>query len=233
MERHDAEAAGRFPGPDYRQVLQWLHQELRPQVYVEIGIFKGDTLRLAEPPTIAVGVDPAPDTPGHWAAETHIFPMTSARFFAQEELKKICAPDQLGLAFIDGLHLFEQTLQDLLDLEPYAGPGTVFALHDTIPLNRETAARVRATEFHTGDVWKTVAFLREQRPELEILTIRAAPTGLTLIRGLGTKGAAVPGPDEGQVRRYAGLDWSYFEAHHGEFLNLAPNDRTTVQSFCQ
>ncbi len=30
----------RFPGPDYFEVLEWLHEDLRPESYVEIGVFK-------------------------------------------------------------------------------------------------------------------------------------------------------------------------------------------------
>jgi hypothetical protein len=34
---HKIVAATRFPGPNYYEVLQWLHQDLRPESYVEIG----------------------------------------------------------------------------------------------------------------------------------------------------------------------------------------------------
>jgi hypothetical protein len=104
-------------------------------------------------------------------------------------------------------------------------------LHDTIPLNRETSARRRTTEFYTGDVWKIVPFLRRHRPELEMVTVTTAPTGLTLIRGLD--------PRSEQSRLFAGaaefaaLEFDYFDRHHEEFLTLIPNHRAAVEAFCQ
>lgn len=233
MERHDAEAAERFPGPDYRQVLEWLHEAVKPQVYVEIGVHCGDSLRLASHAGIAVGVDPAAEIAQELPGHVHVFRMTSDEFFQQAILHRLCGAVPIGLAFIDGLHLFEQVMRDLHGLERYAGPGTVIALHDTIPLNAETSERVRRTEFHTGDVWKTVAWLHAHRPELRIVTIPAAPTGLTLIRGFGGRHALPPEPDERVLRRFVELDWAHFEAHSRKFLQLAPNGRSTIQSFCQ
>ena len=45
-QRHLAEAAERLPGPEYYTVLGWLHEFLRPEVYLEIGVWAGDSLRL-------------------------------------------------------------------------------------------------------------------------------------------------------------------------------------------
>lgn len=233
MERHDAEAAERFPGPDYRQALQWLHEIVKPRVYVEIGVHCGDSLRLAAHAEVAVGVDPAAEIAQEVPGPMHVFRMTSDEFFRRSLLEGLCAERPIDLAFIDGLHLFEQVMRDIHGLERYAGPDTIIALHDTIPLNAETSERIRRTEFHTGDVWKAVAWLHTHRPELRIVTIPAAPTGLTLIRGFGSGRAHPPAPDEQVLRRFADLDWAHFQAHSGQFLQLAPHARSTIQSFCQ
>src|SRR5687768_1601909 len=66
---HNIVAATRFPGPRYYEVLEWLHQELRPATYVEIGVFEGDSLRLANPPTRALGIDSSPPLKGDWRTE--------------------------------------------------------------------------------------------------------------------------------------------------------------------
>ncbi len=231
MKRHDAEAERRFPGPDYRQVLRWLHEHLRPRVYVEIGVLRGDTMLLANPDTVAVGVDPAADVQAPLPRNARLFRMTSDDFFQREELDAICASDSLGLAFVDGLHLFEQVIRDVHGLMDYAGPETIVALHDTVPLNAETSTRVRRTEFHTGDVWKAVVYLRAHWPELRVLTIPAAPTGITLLRGFGARQTATP--DGALLSRIAALDWPYFEQHHTRFLNLGLNEQAALHSFCQ
>lgn len=224
---HDRAAARRFPGPDYLEVLDWIHQALRPETYVEIGVLAGGSLRIARPSTVAVGIDPG--TRGVTGVAARVFSMTSDEFFAQYDLRQVLGGRPVDFALIDGLHLFEQAFADFLKLERYAGPGTVIALHDTIPLDQETSARERTTEFYTGDVWKTVAYLRQNRPDLRMITVRTAPTGLTLIRNLDPEWAQ----REGAGREPAPLDWDYYVRHHAEFLGLAPNDREVVESFCQ
>lgn len=226
MERHDAEAARRMPGPDYRAVLGWLHEELAPLVYVEIGVLHGDTLRLAGAETVAVGVDPAPRIELALPPNARLWPMTSTEFFRRGELGGLGA---VGLAFVDGLHLFEQTLRDVCGLAGHMAPGGVIALHDTIPLNAETSTRARRTEFHTGDVWKAVVYLQARCPGLQLVTLPAAPSGLTLVRGF-------EGPmelDEEGLRAVADLEWEYFAEHHREFLNLVPLERHRIQVFRQ
>ena len=216
----DERAAARFPGPDYLAVLGWLHEDLQPAVYVEIGVHYGASLRLAAPGTDTIGIDPRPlvSTPGR------IFAMTSATYFHRH------APPPFSLAFIDGEHLFERSLADFRRLERHAAPDALIALHDTIPLDRTTAARRRTADFHTGDVWKTVAFLHHHRPDLRIATVRTAPTGLTLVRGLDPQRARYRFTD---VRRFARLGWDYWTAHQGEFLPTIPNHRASIQRFLQ
>lgn len=57
---HAALAQLRWPGPDYRAWLAWLHQHLQPQVYVEIGVEAGHSLALVQPGSRVLAIDPAP-----------------------------------------------------------------------------------------------------------------------------------------------------------------------------
>ncbi len=216
---HDDRAAERFPGPEYREVLGWIHEALRPRTYVEIGVLGGGSLHLARPETLAIGIDPNSHGPG-------VFSCTSNHFFAHFGF--ILREHPVHLAFIDGLHLFEQALSDFENLERYAAPGAIIALHDTIPFDRETSGRRRTTDFYTGDVWKTVALLRRERPALDMVTVATAPSGLTLVRiGSGRRSAA------SHIPEFLALDWEVYERHHAGFLHLIPNERTAVVSFCQ
>ncbi len=195
---YDAEAARRLPGPDYYQVLRWIHAELKPAVYVEIGVMYGESLRIAAKGAEVIGIDPNPL--GDAALDPRVVRMTSREFFAAHRLSSF------DFAFLDGEHLFEQVLEDLLNLEPFATEASVVAVHDTIPLNEETATRVRTTDYYTGDVWKAPLFLSEYRPELEMVTIPAAPSGLALIRGLRGRWQA----PERSIEQFAGLNWSCY-----------------------
>ena len=213
----DRQAADRFSGPDYLEVLGWLHEWLRPAVYLEIGVLYGESLRLAMPPTLAIGVDPAPLADHPWRTETRIHPMTSREFFLRGSVP------QISLAFLDGAHLFEDALDDFRNVEHHAAKGAVVALHDTIPLDERTAARERVTDFHTGDVWKMLAYYTHYRPGLEVVTVSAAPTGLTLVRGL----SAPPRHDENDVARIAALPF----AARADHLVSIPNSREAVHAW--
>ena len=145
---------------------------------------EGRSIALARPPTCAIGVDPLPKIKMPFKTETHIFAEESDEFFARERLKKILSGRPVSLSFIDGLHLFEQSLKDFMNLEAYCDSRSVILLHDTYPLDETTQQRTRRTGFYTGDVWKMVLCLRRFRPELDVFTIATPWSGLTAITGL-------------------------------------------------
>ena len=181
-DQHIAESRARLPGPSYYHVLMWIHAALRPSSYLEIGIRKGMSLGAVQEGTACVGVDPEPLLEREFP-NTRVFPVTSDEFFANEDIGELFG-GPLDLAFIDGLHLFEQVIRDFINVERNASPHTVVLLHDSLPLDEVTAGRERVTDFYSGDVWKAVLAIRRLRPELEMATVPAAPTGLTLVKGL-------------------------------------------------
>jgi hypothetical protein len=170
----------------YYELLARIHQYLRPRTYLEIGVHEGDSLSLALPETIAVGVDPSPaaSLPG-----ARIVRATSDEFFA--------GPDAFGgrpidLAFIDGLHLFEQALRDFLNVERLASPASTVLVHDCLPIDKETSSRERTTIVWSGDVWKLIVCLRRYRPDLAIATVDVPPTGLAIITNLNPAAPELP-----------------------------------------
>ncbi len=221
-------ARRQFPGPPYRDVLQWLHEELRPDSYIEIGVASGSTLRLAAPPTIAVGVDPNPRPEAYegWSAPTQLLRIPSNEFFATRTLTEFFGTDHFSMAFVDGLHLYEQALRDILNLEPHAGPDSLIAVHDTIPLDEKSSARERTTKFYTGDVWKVLPWLAAHRPQLSVTTVEAGPSGLTLIAGFG--GSGQNSAADAGIESYKGLSWGDYQQRRHEFRSTIPNNRETV-----
>lgn len=224
---HTIVAATRFPGPDYYEVLRWLHEDLRPESYVEIGVWHGHSLRLAMPPTIALGIDPSPEVDDCWKTRTQVLSMASTEFFAKHALREFIGADRFSLAFVDGSHQFEQVMEDISNLERYAGPKSVIAVHDTVALDEETAARERLTTFYTGDVWKVVPFLKQYRSDLEFITVRTGPSGLTLIRRLNASRTRSRSEVEA-LGRFRELPWEYYKQHHNDFLETIPNERGAV-----
>ena len=226
---HVAEARRRLPGPGYYQVLRWIHEIVRPANYLEIGVRKGLSLRMALPGTSCIGVDPDPLIDRE-IPDTGIYALTSDEFFARYDPAELLG-GPVELAFIDGLHLFEQVLRDFVNLERYSSPSTVAILHDCLPFDEVTSGRERTTDFYSGDVWKAALALMRHRPDLEMVTVRTAPTGLSMVRGLdaGSKRFEEELPDI--VAAHRDLDFDYYSAHREEMPPEIPNDEDAVRDW--
>jgi hypothetical protein len=68
------------------------------------------------------------------------------------------------LAFIDGMHLFEFALRDLIHSERHMAPWGLVVIDDIYPCHPAQARRSRRTGSWTGDVWRLLPVLREHRP---------------------------------------------------------------------
>ncbi len=218
----------RMPGDGYLLWLRRFHELLRPASYVEIGVNQGLSLSLAKPPTRAIGVDPAADIRVRFRAETHVFPETSDEFFAQGRLRELLRDQPLTLGFIDGLHLFEQALRDFINLEPYCTRQSVILFHDTLPLDESAQSRERTMNFHTGDVWKAIVCLKHYRAELNIFTIAAPWSGLTVVTNLDPKSRTLEVNYSAAVERFMNMPFSTIQQGLDAALNLVPNDWETV-----
>lgn len=172
----------------YLEVLAALHDALRPGLYLEIGVRHGRSLALAKGP--AVGVDPAPEVGVPLPETTRVVRQTSDDFFAADEIKTLL-PGAVDFAFIDGMHLFENVLRDFMNIERHASAQTLVVVDDVLPSHPAQAERDRRTKVWTGDVWKIARCLQQYRPDLFLLSLDTAPTGLLLIAGLDPKNKAL------------------------------------------
>lgn len=215
-----------MPGPSYMDWLEALHRKLRPAVYLEIGVEQGNTIALARAPTRAIGIDPEPNIQSPFKAETHIFAETSDAFFAR--IGQTLPQGPIDLAFIDGMHEFGHALRDFMNVEAHATTRTVVALHDTIPFDEITQRPHRERSFYTGDVWKTVAALRRYRPDLTVVTLPAAPTGLTVVFGCDPRNRILWDRYDEVMADMAALSYAEFDQNRHLHLNLAANDLSTL-----
>ncbi|MEB3277150.1 MAG: class I SAM-dependent methyltransferase, partial [Cyanobacteriota bacterium] len=169
-------------------LLAWLHRWLQPGLYLEIGVDQGVSLACAIGP--AIGVDPRPELKltAELPPTARIVASSSDAFFAQQaEALLQPAPE---LAFIDGMHLFEFALRDLIHTEARMAPGGLIVIDDIYPCHPVQAHRRRRSGSWTGDVWKLLPVLRQLRPDLTLLCLNAHTTGLLLIAGLDAAGTA-------------------------------------------
>jgi hypothetical protein len=179
-----------LPGP----WLDWsprrlitLANGLSAQRYLEIGIFQGRTFERINVRD-RVGVDPAPKfdqdrlPPG-----VSFFEMESDSYFASLALE-----ETFDLAFLDGLHTFEQTKADLFNALRHV-PSGVILIDDTVPQDedaalldeRETIARRLESGSKKlawmGDVWKLVIYIDRFLPQLDFRTIVGSGNEQTLV----------------------------------------------------
>lgn len=176
-------------GPNYHDVLAELHLRLAPDWYLEIGTNEGNS--LAYVPGNFVSIDPDfifENFSMKSQGQGHFLQQTSDDFFESGFLARNGISPNLG--FLDGMHQFEFLLRDFMNFEAAAAPNAMAVLHDCLPFNHAMEAREwdrDATGFWTGDVWKTLAILLRERPDLTIDVLDAFPTGLVAIRNLDSK----------------------------------------------
>ena len=187
---------------DRHTFLRHLHERLSPRTYLEIGVKDGRSLALSRVPSI--GVDPDFKVTRGLRCDLHLVRSTSDDFFARPDpvahlrggrnpirnlrrgrpvLGGWVGRVTVDLAFIDGMHLFEYALRDLMNVERYAGPSSVIVLDDVLPRSIDEAARDRHTSAWAGDVYKIADVLRAHRPDLVLVPMDTTPTGVLVVLG--------------------------------------------------
>jgi cephalosporin hydroxylase len=220
----------RMPGDSYLVWLERLYGALAPETVIEIGVYQGSSLALLRPPTIAIGIDPDARLLHPLTTQTHVFPETSTSFFARRGADALLGPRPLSVGFIDGMHVFEEALRDFIELEALCGEHSVIILHDTVPLDEATQTRSQETAFWSGDVWKVVLCLKQYRPELDIFTIAAAPTGLTVVTGLNPASRVLADAFDEAVARFVDEPFASLAGDLTGALNIVPNDWAIVEA---
>ena len=196
----------------YYETLLELHQVVRPNTYVEIGVSEGGSLRRVSPETLCIGIDPRPSLDSGFDRDNvRIYPMTSDEFFASYSLDVELEHRPLDLAFIDGMHLFEYVLRDFTNLESASCDDTVILLHDCMPSDATMSARTPSFGAWTGDVWKMLPCLLEYRPELRYSIVGEDLSTLLVISGLDNTNAILSVAESEIVDRFLPLEYKYFE----------------------
>jgi len=212
-----------MPGDDYLKVLARLHEHLKPESYVEIGVAAGTSLALARRETRAVGIDPRPRIAQAITARAMLYPVTSDEFFQLYDLLDELGTPRLAMAFIDGLHCFDQVLKDFMHIERYADRQTVVLIHDCLPLMRRVATRVCSTAFWCGDVWKIIPCLVKHRPDLTVRVVPASPSGLGIVTGLDRNSVVLGDRFDQILREYQDMELGYAELDQDQLRQAVPN----------
>lgn len=241
----DAAAAGTFlpfrAGIRHYGFLARLAAARRAERYFEIGTSRGLSLALID--CASVSVDPnyrlTTEVVGR-KPSLMLFQMTSDDFFARYRLSALLpAPGTVDLAFLDGMHHFEFLLRDFINTEPYCTPESVVVLHDCLPQRPQAAKRLDrgrrlATDTRrpvaesgggwTGDVWKTLRILQDNRPDLRIHVLDCPPSSLVVITGCDPRNRVLPERYDALVAQWMDADQrpGWFDALH-DAVELLPS----------
>ena len=160
--------------------------------YLEVGTNFGSSLAPINCPSIAV--DPTfrlnMDVVGNKKL-CLMYQMTSDDFFAQYNPRELLG-GAIDVAFLDGMHLYEYLLRDIINAEKYCNPDSLIILHDCLPptfemTNREFKPAMihnRYQNYWTGDVWKILPILERYRPDIKLTYIDCPPSGLAVLTNL-------------------------------------------------
>lgn len=165
--------------------------------YLEIGVAGGDNLRLVVAEN-KLGVDPSPSAP----CDYH---MTSDEFFAANQ-------ETFDIIFIDGLHLHEQVLRDIVNGINCLNPGGVIVMHDCMPVLPEHQGRTPVPGAWNGDVWKAAAYVRMNWPNVHFCVLDM------------DWGCGVLVPNSSQqlfpARSIEEMDWDFYITNRDKLLNV-------------
>ena len=220
-------------------VIQAVIDSVKAETYLEIGVESGkiiDNIKCQN----RIGVDPDFRFPidrrirkALGLTNFKTFKETSDDFFIKHAKNNLKAG--IDVAFIDGLHTYDQSFKDVENCLEYLNDGGVIIMHDCNPLNvagawpaKESIDEVKVlarkgeipgwNNNWNGDVWKAVVHLRLAHEDLEIFT-------LDLDWGLGIVSKSKPTAsfeNKFSTEKLKELDYSFLEKDRVNLLNLRP-----------
>jgi predicted O-methyltransferase YrrM len=152
-------------------VIHAIAQNIKPEHYLEVGIYKGETFRkIAKCATYAVGVDIEAKS------LEYVRKINSSIGFhgTLQEYVSTQPKQKFDLIFIDADHMEESVVADFASALEVASHNAVIMLHDTWPKSEEFAG-----PGYCGTSYLAVNSLRERYSDWSFVTIPVHP-GLTI-----------------------------------------------------
>lgn len=145
----------------------------KPNLYVELGLYEGETLSKVLPHAKKIhGIDlkQKPELERLKSNNLHvnIHYTTTNSFFET-------FTEGIDMAFIDADHCFDSVKQDFENVLQRLNPGGIIILHDTDPDNDSLF-----NPGYCGDCYKIVEYL-EKRDDINIVTLPLEPPGLSIV----------------------------------------------------
>ncbi len=220
---------------DRTQIIQTLIDRLGGHYYLEIGVYRGENFyqiradnKCAVDPHFHISkmsrVQACIKDYRNLKCKYH--QMTSDAYF--NHLQSAGLPFKYDVIFIDGLHTYAQTMQDVHNSLEWLSPGGYVVMHDCSPPHAAAAYPAESLQAAAqanvpgwtgewcGDVWKTICHLRATRDDLQIMVVDC-DYGVGVIR----QGPANPMLDLAPETIDA-LTFEDLATHRTDWLNLIP-----------
>lgn len=207
---------------DRSTVIKEIHNIVKPELYLEIGIRDGYSLLCANKETEIIAIDPNPIIAYELPPKTRIFKETSDDFFKNHNIEKIYNK-KVDLAFIDGMHLFDFVLRDFINVEKACRKDSVILLHDTIPIDAPSATRISTEKnlnYWSGDVYKIILILKEFRPDLELINFNVPKTGLCIVKNLDSTSTVLEENYDRIIEKYMNYSFDYIQERKNTVLDV-------------
>lgn len=225
---------------EHSVLLQEAIRQKKAKSYLEIGVYKGDCFMAIKAPSM-VAVDPEMLIPEDkrkkaWKKD---FPYIMSRKYIEatsDDFFKVQAPvlykrHPIDVAFVDGLHTYEQTVIDVENCLTYLANDGFIMMHDCSPPNEAAAYRAMSlkevfdanppgfTGSWCGDVWKSVLHLRATHSDLEVCVLDC-DFGLGLVKRAKKEVPKL----QLSIDEIASMPYSRFDADRKSLLNLEKPD---------
>lgn len=195
--------------------------------YLEIGVRNGENY-FAVDAKIKFGVDPnyffaKRAILKSWLKRSNrtqrMFRCTSDHFFLYHAAQ-VCEKGKFDLVFIDGMHTYEQSLQDGMNSLKYLKTNGVIVFHDCNPWSKESAQPTipHGKVSWNGDVWKTICHFRRHSEFFECFTYDA-DEGLGVLKmreGVSARTA----PELAPLSSLKKLSFEDLQKNRDEYLGL-------------
>lgn len=206
---------------DRATIMQTFINTYSSKTYLEIGVYDCINFFQMDAP-IKIAVDPFIRKPEGYKESNQelFFELESDTFFKNEE--KRLQDSGLDVVLVDGLHTYEQSLNDVLNSLKYLNDGGLIVMHDCNPKNKASAHRnmkeaVKLPGFTggwMGDVYKSILWLRANREDLEVCVLDV-DCGLGMIkRGKNNTKLTLSDSD------ILNMPYEVFEKNKKNYLNM-------------
>lgn len=223
-----------------RTLLPYLARRLKARNYLEIGVKGGKTFMPVKVRR-KVAVDPVFRIKKPYKRSqifsypfnllNRYYECTSDDFFAHHA-GEVLTTNGLDLAFIDGLHTYEQSYKDIENTLPYLSEDGVMLIHDCSPHSSAAAYPAESIEAvkkinppgfdgrWCGDVWKVIPRLRVEHPDLNVFVIDS-DSGLGLVSKKPIiKNMSQPASPELSIDDISGMSYQDLDDNRVELLNI-------------